>query len=84
MLKISMSLAQSPDEDYAPSSVEPSSEASIERPDEELPCIDECETLELPVSDPSIDSNNTSTSPQNAPSVENPSVENRFVREDPW
>ena len=32
MLKISMSLAQSPDEDYAPSSVQSASEASIERP----------------------------------------------------
>ena len=79
MLKISMSLPQSPDEDYAPSSVQPESEASIERPGEELPCIAEFALPEVPDSAASIESNNASTSPQTAPSAEN-----HFVRENPW
>ena len=79
MLKISMSLAQSPDEDYAPSSVQSASEASIERPGEEFPSIAEGEALEVPDSESSIKSNTASTSSQIAPAAEN-----RFVREDPW
>ena len=79
MLKISMSLAQSPDEDFAPSPVQPSSEASTESPGEELPCIAEYEIPEVSDSAASIESNNTSTSPQIAPSMEN-----GFVRENPW
>ena len=79
MLRISMSPAQSSDEDYDPSPGEPLSDTGIERPGEELPCDAESETLDAPDSDSSIESRNTSTSPQIAPTAEN-----GFVREDPW
>lgn len=79
MLKISMSLIQSPDEGHAPSPVQLSGEACTEKPREALPCASECDIPDGPDSVASIESDVASTSPQIAPPAEN-----RFAREDPW
>lgn len=79
MLKMSESLAQSADDGYEPSPVEPSSDASTESPVQEFLSDAESAMPNVSASATSIESNNASKSPEISPSVED-----RFVREDPW